>query len=70
MSTIEDFRELTQMHGRRGHSPPSEKLNQLSECGQSEYRRDEIALLPHALNPLCFGVGAFRRHRRRDRMGL
>ena len=46
----------SQMHGG-GHSlSPSEKLNHLSECGQSKYERDEIAPLPHALNPLFFGV--------------
>ncbi len=37
----------------RGSSLPSEKLNQPSECGQSEYKRDEITVpiptpnLPH-----------------------
>ena len=44
------------MHGVRGSSLPSEKLNRLSECEQSEYEQDEIALLPPALNPLFFGV--------------
>ena len=40
----------------QGSLSPSEKLNQLSECEQSKYERDEIALLPYALNPLFFGV--------------
>ena len=44
------------MDGRKGHSLPSEKLNQLSEGKQSAYERDEIALLLLALNPLFFGV--------------
>jgi len=34
----------------------SEKLNHRSECGQSEYERDEIALLLPALNPLSIVV--------------
>ena len=41
MHTIEDIRERTPMHGVRGLSLPSENLNQLSECEQSEYERDE-----------------------------
>ena len=46
----------SQMHGG-GHSlVPSEKLNRLSECEQSKYERDEIALLPFALNQPLFGV--------------
>ena len=46
----------SQMHGG-GHSlVPSEKLIHLSECDQSALERDEIALLPPALNPLFFGV--------------
>ena len=46
----------SQMHGG-GHSlVPSEKLNRLSECEQSKYEREEIALLLPALNPLLFGV--------------
>jgi len=40
----------------RGFSLPSEKLNHLSECAQSEYERDEIVLSLYALNPLLFGV--------------
>ena len=40
------------MNGKREFSLSSEKLNHLSEYEQSEYERDEIALLPHALNPL------------------
>ena len=44
------------MHEGQGYTLPSEKLNQLSECEQSAYERDEIALLPFALNPLFFGV--------------
>ena len=43
------------MH-RGGGFSPSEKLNQLYECDQSEYERDEIALLLPALNPLFFEV--------------
>jgi hypothetical protein len=38
--TIEDIRART--HGGRGQTLPSEKLNQLSECEQSEYKRAEI----------------------------
>ena len=56
MHPLEDIRELAQMHGVRGLSLPSEKLNHLSKYEQSEYERDEIALLLPALNPLLFGV--------------
>ena len=48
-------RHRSLLHGA-GFSLPSEKLNQLSECEQSKYERDEIALLLPALNPLFFGV--------------
>ena len=48
------------MHGGGGSLSPSEKLNHLSECGQSalerDVERDEIALLPPALNPLSIVV--------------
>ena len=56
MRTVEDIRDLARMHGGRGHTPSSETLSRLSECGQSAYERDEIAPLPPALNPLSFGV--------------
>jgi hypothetical protein len=39
----------------RGHAPPSENLNQLSECPQSESKRDESELLTSALFPSLFG---------------
>ncbi len=45
MHSIEDIRELARMHGERGHILPSEKLNQLSECEQSEYKRVGIIYL-------------------------
>ncbi len=45
------------MHGRRGHTlVPSEKLNQLSECGQSEYERAEITILLPTPNAPLFCV--------------
>ena len=44
------------MHRGREHTLPSEKPNHLSECEQSAYERDEIALLLLALNPLFFVV--------------
>ena len=39
MHSIEYIRERARMHGERGHILPSETLNQLSECEQSEYER-------------------------------
>ena len=54
------------MHEGRGFSLPSEKPNPLSKCEQSAYERDEIVLLPPALNPPLIGV-AQRRPRSRDR---
>ena len=45
------------MHGRRGHSLPSEKLNHLSECEQSAYERDEIhTTYTRSISVLCSDV--------------
>jgi hypothetical protein len=54
--TVEDIRELARMHGGRGFSRSSEKLNQPSECEQSEYERDEFILLTYAPYTPPFGV--------------
>jgi hypothetical protein len=53
-----------------GGSLPSEKPNHPSECGQSEYERDEIELLLCAPNPPPFRCCAYRRPRSRNQMGL
>ena len=56
MHTVEDVRELARMHGGRGFSRSSEKLNQLSECERSKYERDEFILLTYAPYTPPFGV--------------
>ncbi len=55
-TAIEDTPEFARMDGERGFSVPSEKLNQLCESGQFEYKRDEIEVLTSALNPPTLGV--------------